>query len=69
MRPNRILPPVVYCRGVNPSQAANWRPFLNCLGSPTLASSAVAVMAPMPGIVINRFAGSLSWTRWLSSRS
>src|SRR5690554_7104101 len=31
--PNRGLPPVEYCRGTRPSQAAKCLPLLNCLGS------------------------------------
>jgi len=32
MRPSRTLPPLDRCLGVKPTQAANWRPFLNCRG-------------------------------------
>ena len=38
-------------RGVNPSQAARSRSFLNSAGSGTSAQSAVAEMSPMPGTV------------------
>jgi hypothetical protein len=29
---NRSLPPLEFCRGTNPSHAANWRPFLKAEG-------------------------------------
>ena len=46
--PSLVLPPLEFCFGVNPSQAPNWEPFLNCLKSPTVATTADAVMAPTP---------------------
>jgi hypothetical protein len=52
IRPSRSLPPLECCRGVIPSQAAKLRPFLNTWGSPTLATSAVAVCGPMASICI-----------------
>jgi hypothetical protein len=44
--PSWTLPPVEYCRGTRPSQAAKCRPLLNCLGAGALASMAVAVWGP-----------------------
>ena len=41
---SRVLPPVEYCRVVSPSQAANWRPELKSLASPTVATTALAVI-------------------------
>lgn len=43
----RDLPPEQYCLGTKPSQAEKWRPFLNCLASPTAATIAVAVIGPI----------------------
>jgi hypothetical protein len=51
---NRVCPPVECYLGTNPSQAANWRPCLNTPTWPTAAISAVAVIGPIPGIVISR---------------
>jgi hypothetical protein len=47
---SRCLPPLEFCRGTSPSHAKNWRPFSNVLASPTLATSALAVSGPIPGI-------------------
>jgi len=55
IRPSRLLPPDECCRGTRPSQADKWRPELNGEPSPMVASSAVAVMTPTPGIVVNRW--------------
>ncbi len=35
IRPRRSLPPLEFCEGVSPSQAANSRPERNCPGSAT----------------------------------
>ena len=48
MCPRRVLPPVEYCRGTSPSQAANCRPFLKSWPLPTLAMIAEALKGPMP---------------------
>ena len=45
-----VLPPVPTCRGVRPSQAANCRPDLKVDRSVAVATNAVAVKGPMPGI-------------------
>ena len=51
MPPSRSFPPLDRCCGTRPSHAANWRPDLNCRGSPTVAMMALAVIGPMPGTV------------------
>ena len=58
--PNVGLPPVEYYLGTKPIQAANWRLVAKCLASLTVATTAVAVTSPIPGMVINRFA-SFIW--------
>src|SRR5262249_19895056 len=45
---NSGLPPVECCRGTTPSHAANSRPFLNVVASPTAPTKAVAVKGPTP---------------------
>ena len=47
------LPPLARTLGVRPSQAAKCLAEANCLPSPTEATSAVAVIGPMPGAVAN----------------
>jgi hypothetical protein len=37
---------VEFCRGTNPIQAANWRPFLNAFGSVIVATTAVDRITP-----------------------
>jgi hypothetical protein len=49
------LPPVEFCRGTRPSQAANSRPLRKPLGSVTVAAIAVAMIGPMPGILASRW--------------
>ena len=44
------LPPEECSFGVNPRLAANARPFLYAVPSPACATTAVAVMGPIPGI-------------------
>lgn len=48
IRPNRGFPPVEYCLGTNPSQAAKSLPESNCSPFPIVAIIAVAVCGPMP---------------------
>src|SRR5881628_3704530 len=48
MPSSRGLPPVACCRGTIPNQAVTWRPFLNPLALPRLATKALAVSGPMP---------------------
>src|SRR5258708_656 len=52
--PRRALPPVEFCRGTRPSQAANSRLLRNTLGSATVAAMAVAIIGPMLGMGANR---------------
>lgn len=56
--PSRVLPPDDFCLGVSPSQAAKSRPLPKLSAVGASASSAVAQITPMPGIVIRRFAVS-----------
>ena len=46
-----VLPPVECCRGVRPNHAARSRARAKALASPTAATSAVALIAPIPGTV------------------
>ena len=57
--PSRSLSPEEFCRGTRPSQAAKCRPDRNWEESPTLATMAVAVIGPMPGMVARRWLCSL----------
>src|SRR5438094_9034563 len=43
------LPPLECCRGTNPNHAAICRPFAKFFASPTEATSAFAVIGPIPG--------------------
>src|SRR5215467_12397901 len=52
--PSFCLPPVDFCNGVSPSQAAKWRPAGNPSAAGTSAVIAVEAIGPTPGIVINR---------------
>jgi hypothetical protein len=49
--PSRGFPPVEFCRGTSPIQAAISRPDLNAEGSVVEAANALAVIGPMPGYV------------------
>lgn len=60
MPSRRSLPPVACWRGVSPSEAANPRPLLNRLASPTVATTAVAITGPTPGASVNRLQASSS---------
>src|SRR5215475_14348474 len=53
MRPRIDRPPVLYCRGTRPSQAAKSRPRSNASPVPTAATMAVEISGPTPGILIN----------------
>src|ERR1700756_3133010 len=55
MPPSRGFPPVEFCRGTSPSQAANSRPLRKPLGSTTVAAMAVAMIGPMPGTLARRW--------------
>jgi len=60
-----VLPPLECCRGTNPSQAASWRAFLKLFASPIVATKALAVSGPMPGIcasfLLAAFSRCQSW--------
>src|SRR5882757_9639673 len=60
MPSRRGLPPVVIWRGVSPSHAAMSRPRLKARALPTAAASAVALIVPIPGIVVRRRTASSS---------
>lgn len=49
--PNFDFPPLLYCDGVNPSQAASCRPFLKSCALPIQATRAQAVVGPTPYII------------------
>ena len=61
--PSFCLPPVECWRGVSPTQAAKSRPLAKVSGGGARAAIAVAVIGPMPGIVISRRATSSSRAR------
>src|SRR5215211_4102377 len=64
------LPPVDFCSGVSPSQAAKSRPARKPSGAGTRAVIAVAAIGPMPGIVMSRRAtGSALARRAISPSS
>jgi hypothetical protein len=48
MEPSFVLPPVEFCFGVSPSQAAKSRPDLKTPGSGTLAAITEAISGPTP---------------------
>ncbi len=57
---NTCLPPLEFCLGINPSHAANCRPFLNSLTSPTVTTMTLAVIGPNLGITVNLRTASFS---------
>lgn len=63
------LPPVEYCRGTIPSHAPRSRALPNAEPSPTAATSAVALRAPIPGIDAKRRVAASSRARSMNSRS
>src|SRR5262249_15675447 len=67
--PSFCLPPVDFCSGVSPSQAAKSRPAANPSAAGTSAVIAVETIGPTPGIVINRRAVGSDFERWLISAS
>src|SRR5580704_10221870 len=69
MPSRRGLPPVVIWRGVNPSHATMSRPRRKALALPTAATSAVALIVPIPGIVTKRRTGSSFRAIWTNSLS
>src|SRR5438874_9570919 len=54
MRPRIERPPVLYCRGTRPSQAAKSRPRSKASPVPIAATMAVEISGPTPGTLINR---------------
>jgi hypothetical protein len=62
MPSNVDFPPLGCWSGTSPIHAANFRPQLKQLASPIEATSAFAVMGPIPGICANLRLTSLS--RW-----
>src|SRR5882724_11894416 len=62
MPPSRSLPPLEFCLGTNPIQAAKLRAEAKARGSGTVATRAVASSGPMPGISASRRLMSLE--RW-----
>src|SRR5205814_5004195 len=60
MPSRRGLPPVVIWRGVSPSHAAMSRPRPKARALPTAAARAVALIVPIPRIVISRCTASSS---------
>src|SRR5215472_6387605 len=69
IRPRRSLPPLDRCCGTSPSQAANCRPDLNWVASPTVATIALAVIGPTPGMVASRRLTSFARCQAISSPS
>ena len=62
------LPPVEFCFGTRPIQAAIMRPDMKICGSVMEAASALAVIGPIPGVVSSRrllsFALCQAWMRF-----
>src|SRR6266568_9482304 len=56
MLPSFSLPPLEFCLGTSPIHAEKSRPDRKALGSPTLATRAVASAGPTPGILIEPLA-------------
>src|SRR6202043_1527320 len=59
MPPSVCLPPLEFCRGVSPSQAAKSRPDLNTLGSGVDAVITEAISLPTPGTLASKRLTSL----------
>src|SRR6516165_3378962 len=53
MRPRIDRPPVLYCRGTSPNQAAKSRPRSKASSLPIAATMAVEISGPTPGTLIN----------------
>ena len=54
-----LLAPLKCCRGTRPSPAATCLPLSKFLASPMVATSALAVIGPMPGIPASLLLASL----------
>src|SRR5262249_35756733 len=59
MLPSLSLPPLEFCFGTSPIQAEKSHPDRNALGSPMLATRAVANAGPTPGIASSRLLQAL----------
>jgi hypothetical protein len=59
MPSNVVFPPLEFCRGTKPRQAANCRPLAKFFALPTVDTIALAVIGPMPGTFFNRLLTSL----------
>ena len=55
-----FLPPLECCLGTNPSHAANCLLLLNSVAFPTVATMALAVIGPTPGMASSLWLASLS---------
>ena len=61
LMPSKLaFPPVLYCRGPSPIEAAKSRLQPYCLPSPISAANTLAVIGPIPGIVSSRWPRSSS---------
>jgi len=69
MPSKRSFPPELFCLGVNPIDAAIWRPLVNCFASPMVATSAVAISGPTPRNFCSRCATGSSPAITAISRS
>ena len=69
MPPNFSLPPLEFCRGTSPIQAARALPDLKAVGSGTVATMALASTGPTPGTSINRQPNSVDRALDLTRRS
>lgn len=67
--PRRVLPPVEFCFGVCPSQAAKSRPLEKVDVSGERATIAAAVIGPIPGTFISRRAVSSDCAAFLTTSS
>lgn len=61
IRPRTARPPVLYCLGTKPTQAAKSRPRSNASPCPIAATIAVDIIGPIPGIVITLAQFSSDW--------
>src|SRR5712671_6236899 len=69
MLPSLSLPPLEFCFGTSPIQAEKSRPDRNALGSPMLATRAVANAGPTPGMASSRLLVSFDRCQAMMRRS
>ena len=69
MLPSLSRPPLEFCLGTSPIQAAKSRPERKAFGSATLATSAVASAGPTPGMASSRLLSSFDRCHSTSRRS